>query len=136
MPSSPQSAGQTARPGISAQLERFWQRVTEGLELSQLWKQFHADARASYRLYQRDFNAHSPRESRKQNVFHTVQEFAWALLEKLTPARRVLLLLGIALLIFPAGGFSFQGKAGEVKVVEFDFHFYGGVMLFVLLLLE
>ncbi len=124
------------RPGVWIELERFWQRVTEGLEIGQLWKQFHADARSSYRLYQRDFNAQSPRETRRHNFFHTAQEFAWALLEKLTPARRVLLLLGILLLIFPAGGFSYHGKAGEVEVEEFDFHFYGGALLFILLMLE
>jgi sigma-B regulation protein RsbU (phosphoserine phosphatase) len=124
------------RPGILIELQRFWQRVTEGLELGQLWKHFRADARTSYRLYQRDFNARAPRETRRHNFFHTAQEFAWALLEKLTPARRVLLLLGIVLLIFPAGGFSYHGKAGEVEVEEFDFHFYGGALLFILLMLE
>ena len=46
------------------------------------------------------------------------------------------MLIGVVLLIFPAGGFSFHGKAGEVQVVEFDFRFYGGVVLFVLLMLE
>jgi sigma-B regulation protein RsbU (phosphoserine phosphatase) len=46
------------------------------------------------------------------------------------------LILGILLLIFPAGGFSYHGKAGEVEVVEFDFRFYGGVLLFIVLLLE
>jgi sigma-B regulation protein RsbU (phosphoserine phosphatase) len=136
MPLTPPSINESTRPGIWLQLERFWQRVTEGLELGQLWKQFHADARASYRLYQRDFDARSPRETRKHNFFQTAQEFAWALLEKLTPARRVLLLLGVLLLIFPAGGFSYHGKAGEVQVVEFDFRFYAGVLLFVVLLLE
>lgn len=136
MSSDPQPIGQTAKPGVLLQLNRFWQRVTEGLELGQLWKQFHADAGASYRLYQRDFNAHSPREFRKHNFFHTAQEFAWALLEKLTPARRVLLIVGTLLLIFPAGGFSYHGKAGEVQVVEFDFRFYGGILLFIVLLLE
>jgi sigma-B regulation protein RsbU (phosphoserine phosphatase) len=136
MPANPQPAGPNSRPGLFVQLERFWQRVTEGLELGELWKQFHADARASYRLYRRDFDARSPRESRKHNFFQTAQEFAWALLEKLTPARRILLLFGVVLLVFPAGGFSYHGKAGEVEVVEFDFRFYGGVLLFVVLLLE
>ncbi|MGH9512588.1 MAG: PP2C family protein-serine/threonine phosphatase [Terriglobales bacterium] len=126
----------SARHEIFSQLDRFWQRVTEGLELSQLWKQFHADARTSYWLYRRDFDAKSPRESRRHNFFHTAQEFAWAVLEKLTPARRVLLLLGVVLLIFPAGGFSYHGKAGEVEVQEFDFHFFGGALLFILLMLE
>jgi sigma-B regulation protein RsbU (phosphoserine phosphatase) len=126
----------TPRPKFSVQLNRFWQRVTEGLEIGQLWKQFHADARSSYRLYSRDFQARSPQESQPRSFFHTAQELAWAILEKLTPARRVLLLIGVVFLIFPAGGFSYHGKAGEVQVVEFDFRFYGGVVLFVLLMLE
>jgi phosphoserine phosphatase RsbU/P len=65
-----------------------------------------------------------------------VLDFLWAILEKLSPARRVLLLVGILFLVFPGGGFSHQGKAGEVEVVEFDFHFYGGIVLFILLMLE
>ena len=32
-------------------MQRFWQRVTEGLEVSQLWSQFETEARTSYRLY-------------------------------------------------------------------------------------
>ena len=141
-PPNPQPAGQQSTQQTGHQsnfvthIERFWQRVSDGLEVGQLWKQFHADARSSYRLYSRDFEARAPHETRRHNFLHTAQEFAWAILEKLTPARRVLLLIGVVLLIFPAGGFSFHGKAGEVQVVEFDFRFYGGVVLFVLLMLE
>jgi sigma-B regulation protein RsbU (phosphoserine phosphatase) len=122
--------------GFFVQLERFWQRVTEGLELSQLWKQFSADARASYRLYHRDFQARTPQETRKRGFWNTSQEYAWAILEKLTPARRVLLLVGVLLLIFPSGGFSYHGKSGEIEVVEIDLRFWGGAVLFVLLMLE
>ncbi len=138
MASSPEPATQLPNrpPGIVAQLNSFWQRVTEGLEISQLWKQFHADARSSYRLYHRDFDARAPQRTWRHNFFHTAQELAWAILEKLTPARRVLLLFGILLLIFPAGGFSYHGKSGEVEIQEFDFHFFGGVLLFILLMLE
>jgi phosphoserine phosphatase RsbU/P len=124
------------RPGLFVQLDKFWQRVTEGLELNQLWRQFQADARASYRLYQRDFTARAPQEIKRQNFFETAQEFAWALLEKLTPARRVLLLIGVLLLIFPGGGFAYHGKSGEVQVAEFDFHFFGGLVIFIVLMLE
>lgn len=126
----------TRRPEIFVQLDKFWLRVTEGLELNQLWKQFHADARASYRLYQKDFSARAPSETRRHNFFQTAQEFAWALLEKLTPARRVLLLLGVLLLILPSGAFSYQAKSGEVEMVELEFHFFGGALIFILLLLE
>ena len=117
-------------------LQEFWYRVTEGLALNQLWSQFKRDAQTSYRLYSRDFQAGAPQETRRHNFWHTAQEFAWAILGKLTPARRVLLLVGVALLVFPAGGFSYQGKAGQVEVVEFDFRFFGGALLFLVLMLE
>src|SRR5579863_7447586 len=124
------------RMQILVQIDKFWQRVTEGLELSQLWKQFSTDARASYRLYQKDFSASTPVGTTKRGLWHTAQEFVWAILEKLTPARRVLLLLGVVLLIFPAGGYSYTGKSGELVVLELDPHFWGGLVLFVLLMLE
>src|SRR6202451_4542994 len=133
-PSPPPSTA-APRPGFLLQLERFWHRVTEGLELSQLWKQFSADARASYRLYHRDFKTRAP-EDKKRGFWRTAQAFSWAILEKLTPARRVLLLLGVVLLIFPAGGYSYTGKSGELVVLELDPHFWGGLVLFVLLMLE
>lgn len=117
-------------------LKEFWNRVTEGLALNQLWSQFKRDAQSSYRLYSRDFRAGAPEETRRHNFWNTAQEFAWAILGKLTPARRVLLLVGVALLLFPAGGFSYHGKAGEVEVVEFDFRFFGGALLFLVLMLE
>lgn len=138
-PSSPRTdAGQPNghRPGFVAHLHEFWRRVTEGLELEQLWSQFKRDAQSSYRLYSRDFQAGAPQETRRHNFWHTAQEFAWAILGKLTPARRVLLLLGVFFLVFPAGGFSYHGQAGQVRVVEFDFRFFGGAFLFILLMLE
>ena len=133
---NPSPSAVTRKSDFAAQLEHFWQRVTEGLELSQLWKQFSADARSSYRLYHRDFQARAPREAGKSGFWHTTQELMWAILEKLTPARRILLLLGVVLLIFPAGGFSYHGKSGDLQIVEFDFRFFGGVFLFILLMLE
>ena len=41
-------------------LHNFWRRVTEGLEVSQLWSQFESEARTSYRLYSRDVEAKTP----------------------------------------------------------------------------
>ncbi len=124
------------RPEILIQLDKFWARVTEGLELNQLWAQFRADARASYRLYARDFKARIPERTHTKNWLHTVSELAWAILDKLTPARRVLVLLGVILLVIPGGGFRYHDGAGNLQVAELDFHFYGGVILFVLLMLE
>jgi len=130
-PQPPPPPGAGKRPEIFVQLDKFWLRVTEGLELNQLWKQFSVDARASYRLYQRDISARAPSEGWRKDFPHTVQEFAWAILEKLTPARRVLLLLGVLLLIFPVSTFTYHGE-----VVELELHFFGGLALFILLMLE
>jgi sigma-B regulation protein RsbU (phosphoserine phosphatase) len=121
--------------GVVGHLRQFWHRVTEGLELSQLWKQFSTDARASYRFYERDFKARAP-EAKKRGFWQTAQEFAWAILEKLTPARRVLLLLGMVLLLLPAGGYSHRNEEGHVEIIEFDLRFLGGASLFILLMLE
>lgn len=123
-------------PRLQSKLARFWRRVTEGLELQQLWSQFRADARASYRLYSRDIQPAPAEENRVRRFFHTAQQFAWAILEKLSPPRRVLLLLAVILLLLPSGGVRYQGKNGEIVAGEFDFKFYGGVLMFVVLMLE
>jgi serine phosphatase RsbU (regulator of sigma subunit) len=121
---------------VIAQLKRFWQRITDGLEIGQLWLQFKTDARTSYRLYSRDYQARAARETRKRSGFQTVLEFLWAILEKLSPARRVLLLMAVLLLFFGGGDFSWQNKAGHVEVVTLPLQFYGGALLFILLMLE
>src|SRR6185312_16442819 len=96
-PPQPAQRQNPHRPSFFVTVDRFWQRVTEGLEIGQLWKQFHADARSSYRLYSRDFHDRAPEESPGRHFLHTAQEVAWAILEKLTLARRVLLLIGVVL---------------------------------------
>ncbi len=124
------------RPPLGVRLHRFWQRVTEGLELTQLWSQFETEARSSYRLYSRDVAAKTPDGlTHGGRRMHVVKEFFWAVLEKLSPARRVLLLTALIMLVFPSG-FSYRGSDHELHVLEFDFHFWGGLLLFLLLMLE
>jgi phosphoserine phosphatase RsbU/P len=114
----------------------FWRRVTEGMELTQLWSQFENEARASYRLYSREVVAKTPEGlTRGGRGLHIVKEFFWAVIEKLSPARRVLLLAALVLLVFPSGGFNY-GSGEHAHVIEFDFHFWGGLLLFLLLMLE
>src|ERR1035438_819171 len=134
----------TSPPPASAQrvprrvrLRQFWQRVTEGLEVSQLWSQFETEARSSYRLYSSDVAAKTPEGlTRRGRNLHVVKEFFWSVLEKLSPARRVLLLVALIMLVFPSSGFSYRDAGHELHVVEFDFHFWGGLLLFLLLILE
>ncbi len=125
------------RVPLGVRLHRFWQRVTEGMEVSQLWSQFENEARASYRLYSADVAAKTPEGlTRRGRNLHIVKEFFWSILEKLSPARRVLLLAALVMLLFPSSGFSYHDAQHELHVVEFDFHFWGGLLLFLLLMLE
>ncbi|HZW80695.1 MAG TPA: PP2C family protein-serine/threonine phosphatase [Candidatus Deferrimicrobiaceae bacterium] len=128
----------TQRAPLRVRMQQFWRRVTEGLELTQLWSQFRTEAGASYRLYSRDVAARTPDDlARRRRRMHMVKEFFWAVLEKLSPARRVLLLAAMILLVLPTfGGVSYQGSDHEAHVVELDFHFWGGLLMFILLMLE
>jgi sigma-B regulation protein RsbU (phosphoserine phosphatase) len=133
----PSSAENGNRRRLGSGFDRFWRRVTEGLELSDLWSQFRRDAQSGYQFYQRDFRAEeaSGQPKWKQYVEKT-KALMWALLEKLTPARRVLLLTGVVLLILPSGGAHFGGGHHEFEFSTFNFQFWGGLALFVLLMLE
>ena len=110
----------------------FWQRVTEGIELDVLGRQFLSEAKSSYRLYAKDVdwekvgNARGPRR-----IFRTILALFQAMLMKLSPARRVLLLVAIALLLF-------QGDVrwAEKRGVSFHMGGIGVVILFILLAVE
>jgi sigma-B regulation protein RsbU (phosphoserine phosphatase) len=67
---------------------------------------------------------------------HVVKEFFWAVFEKLSPARRVLLLLALILLVIPHTAFEYSGQAGKVQASEFDSHFWAALLLLILLMLE
>jgi phosphoserine phosphatase RsbU/P len=135
---SPPTGQSAARPvPFSVHLKNFWRRVTEGLQVSQLWSQFESEARASYRLYSTDVAARTPEGlTRRGHHLHVIKEFFWAVFEKLSPARRVLLLLALILLIIPHAGFQFTGEGGKVYTEELDLHFWGALILLILLILE
>ncbi|HEY6764642.1 MAG TPA: PP2C family protein-serine/threonine phosphatase [Candidatus Sulfotelmatobacter sp.] len=125
-----------ANPPFSVRVQNFWHRVTEGLAVSQLWSQFESEARSSYRLYSRDVQAKTPEGlTHRGRRLHIVKEFFWAVMEKLSPARRVLLLTALILLVVPHGGINYN-SGDKVYAVEFDFHFWAGLLLFLLLMLE
>jgi phosphoserine phosphatase RsbU/P len=134
-PPSSASSPAVPPPTFAQKVNRFWLRVTEGMELNQLWSQFEKDARASYRLYSRDLEA-TPHEGRRpgRKFVYVAQQFFWAVLEKLTPARRLLLLVALVLLVFnPEVSWHSQGN---LHVVSIDFRLLGGLLLLGLLILE
>jgi phosphoserine phosphatase RsbU/P len=118
-------------------LHNFWRRVTDGLEVSQLWSQFETEARTSYRLYSRDVEAKTPDGlTHGGRNLHIVKEFFWAVFEKLSPARRVLLLVALILLVVPHTAIEYTGRGGNVQAIEFDNHFWAALILLLLLILE
>jgi sigma-B regulation protein RsbU (phosphoserine phosphatase) len=103
----------------------FWQRVSEGRQIDDLWSQFTADARASYGFYGRDVDWE---EIQKlpfwRRPLHVARQFFWALLMKMSPARRVLLLVAMVMLVF--AGFK----------SDTNFEAFAAVLLLLLLSLE
>src|SRR6266852_1578890 len=124
------------RSRLKADARQFWQRVSEGLALNQLWSQFERDARSSYRLYSAGLEDLQAEPSRIRRVWQIAKALFWAILEKLTPARRVLLLLGLIRRFFPSLESSYTDRAGHVEIHELDLHVLGGAIMFVVLLLE
>jgi phosphoserine phosphatase RsbU/P len=133
--SSVQPVGSQPTRGFRAQAEQFWRRVTDGLELNQLWNQFQLDARSSYRLYSKDIDASRTEGiSKRKHWWNLTKQLFWAILEKLSPARRVLLLVALLLIILNPE-LLWTSKEGT-HVIGFDLRLWGGLLMFVLLMLE
>jgi serine phosphatase RsbU (regulator of sigma subunit) len=110
----------------------FWERVTEGLELHVLWTQFQAEARASYGLISQDVDWKSIEGlTGWRRYWKLAQAFFWALFMKLTPARRVLFLIAIALLMLGNFRLQFEKSSAQINVYSF-----GVLALILLLVLE
>ncbi|MFZ0464303.1 MAG: PP2C family protein-serine/threonine phosphatase [Candidatus Acidiferrales bacterium] len=119
------------RPPPKNSLRDYWERVTDGLKVQQLWGQMKADARSTYSFYAHDVDWESINKSKRWKRWFRV---AWALFQamlmKLTPARRVLLLVACVFLILDFR-FNFGGQQYTL-----DFGGFGTLILFILLALE
>jgi phosphoserine phosphatase RsbU/P len=114
-------------------LSGFWQRISEGRRIDELWSQFSADARSSYGFYMTDAVAEDMVNRRgRPRFFRIAKTLFWSLVMKLTPARRVLLILACALLV--VSGFHFE-FSNDVKG-DFNFTFITVMLLLLLLALE
>ena len=90
---------------IGKRVEGFWQRVTEGIAVQALWSQFISEARASYSLYSREIDWEALRkETRGRRFRKTTSALFWAMLVKLSPARRVFLLIALFFAIVAMSG--------------------------------
>jgi phosphoserine phosphatase RsbU/P len=129
-----QKPGQKAPQNRRQRVRGFWERVTDGLRLDELWGQFKSEAMAGYGLYSRDVDWESI--DQEKSKFKRVRRSAWALFQamlmKLSPARRVLLLVAaVTVLINP--DIRLGRGAGQA---DFGLGWIGIIILFVLLALE
>src|SRR6202167_2634636 len=132
---SPQSTV-PPRSRFEGRARHFWLRVSEGMAVNQLWSQLEKDARSSYRFYSSGLENLEAESSLFRRAWHIAKALFWAILEKLTPARRVLLLVGLILLLVPAGEYSNSDRSGHVEIHMLDVHVWGGLLLLLVLLLE
>lgn len=112
-------------------MRQYWARVTEGMQVSQLWGQMKADARSTYSFYARDVDWQAMHTGRNwKRPFRIAWALFQAMLMKLTPARRVLLLLACVLMLL-----SLNFHFGD-RTYEFNASGFGTAILFLLLALE
>jgi serine phosphatase RsbU (regulator of sigma subunit) len=82
-----------------SRLGNLWQRVSEGRQIDDLWSQFAADARSSYGFYGKDVDWDEVNQLPIwKRPYPVVKQLFWAMMNKLSPARRVLLLVALVLL--------------------------------------
>jgi sigma-B regulation protein RsbU (phosphoserine phosphatase) len=118
---------------LAGRVRNFWQRVSEGRELDDLWSQFTADARSSYGFYGRDVDWEEIHKlPRWRRPLHVAKQFFWALLLKLSPARRVLLLAAFLMMVLSSISF----RVGNRAVVDIKFEAIAAVVFLLLLSLE
>ena len=111
---------------IANPLHGFWRRISDGLEIQQLWSHFRFETRASYELYSKEVERTLPEpESRWKRSPEVIRVLFWAMLTKLSPGRRVMLLISLVVLAVPILTFRYQGLT-----------FWGGAGLLILLALE
>jgi phosphoserine phosphatase RsbU/P len=122
---------------LEARTRRFWRRVSGGLHVHELWSQLQSEAQAGYRLYSRDVQADTHKDLPTggfARFWAITRAFFWAILMKLSPARRVLLLIALIAVFFP--NFRVHPANGDGGVETNGFAFFGALVLLLLLVME
>jgi sigma-B regulation protein RsbU (phosphoserine phosphatase) len=129
-------------PGISSpphrlhgmdRLREFWQRISEGRQIDDLWSQFAADARASYGFYMKEADSEELGAHRGfRRWLRIAKTLFWSLLMKMTPARRVLLLLAFVMLVMS----GIKVQVGKNFAFDVNFEVLAAFLFLLLLSLE
>ena len=127
----------TGFANVESQVRSFWRRVSNGLEIHQLWEQFKADARAGYGWYSKEIGWEPiPGEPRWKQYWRIARAVFWAMVMKLSPARRVLLIIALALVVLGIFGSEIQVSDRTVISVGGGYAILGALALLLLLALE
>jgi serine phosphatase RsbU (regulator of sigma subunit) len=111
----------------------FWQRISDGVTLQQLWSQLNTEARASYRLYSAEVDwAGVHNEKRSRRAQRVISGLFWAMVMKLSPARRVVLVAALIMLFF----FGIDFRSGNFEIQIPNLALFSAILLFILLALE
>ena len=113
-------------------LRAFWQRTSDGLNAQQLWSQFRRETRSSLNLYSAETGRNLSEEwSARKGRRRVLSAVAGAMYNRLTPVRRLLLLLAVVLLVLP----SAENSPGTGFQISFN-STPAALILLVLLVLE
>ena len=120
---------------MAGKLHDFWQRISDGMAVEQLWAQVHADARASYQFYSKEIEfSRQAGESGWRRYWRIASGFFWAMMMKLSPGRRVLLLAALVFLCVPS--VHINSRNHDVQTGGSGAQFFAGIILVVLVALE
>src|SRR5450759_3335299 len=88
-------------------LRAFWQRTSDGLNAEQLWTQFRRETGSSLNLYSAETGRNLREEwSARKGRSRVFTAVAGAMYDRLTPVRRLLLLVAVVLLVIPGVDYS------------------------------
>jgi sigma-B regulation protein RsbU (phosphoserine phosphatase) len=118
---------------VFTRVRTFWHRISDGIAVQQLWSQFRHEARSGYRLYAKDVDwSRGQQETRGKRFRRLASGLFWAMVLKLSPERRVLLVIALILLIFPGIDLQYRGARLQTP----NLAFFSALALLVLLALE
>ena len=134
--SAPPAPGVSSSPPplhAAGRVRHFWQRISEGRQLDELWSQFTADARASYGFYMKEGDSEELETHRGfKRWFRIAKTLFWSLLMKMTPARRVLLLVAFVMLVTS----GVKLRVGQNFAFDLNFEVIAAFVFLLLLSLE
>jgi phosphoserine phosphatase RsbU/P len=113
-------------------LRNGWSHLTAGIEIEELWGQFKTEAAESSRPYKQDVSGREgKREQSWKQPFKIFNALVWSVLKKLSPARRLFLLLTIIIAVLSVIGFHFLFLTTDVEFIAA----FGGLLILLVLVL-